>query len=338
MLGAVAAGVRVVNLDALTYAGNLDTSAAVAFQPESRVRARGHRRPGRWWIACWRSIVREHRELRGGKPRRSFHRRPRGVHSDQRRRHAGAAGGRARLLDGADRTASGAAFRFLHVSTDEVYGSLGDDRLFRRDDCVRAEFSVLGLQGGVRSPGSCRFHHTYGLPVLTTNCSNNYGPYQFPEKLIPLMILKAIAGEAPPGLRRRRQRARLALRRRSLRGHRAGARGWESRPKRTISAAIRSAETSTWCARSASLVDARMPRSGRLAARIADHASSRTGPGTTVGTRSTRARSGDELGGCHRSALSRAGPHAGLVPRKSANGSGVYRPAATAASGWGRRA
>ena len=62
------------------------------------------------------------------------------------------------------------------------------------------------------------YHHTYGLPTLTTNCSNNYGPCQFPEKLIPLMIVNALGGQAAAGLRRRPERARLAVRRRSLRG------------------------------------------------------------------------------------------------------------------------
>ena len=74
------------------------------------------------------------------------------------------------------------------------------------------------------------YHGTYGLPVLVTNCSNNYGPYQFPEKLIPLMILNALEGE-PAGLRRRPQRPRLALRRGPLRRHAAGAAAGPARGK-----------------------------------------------------------------------------------------------------------
>lgn len=97
-------------------------------------------------------------------------------------------------LDSAER----AAFRFLHVSTDEVYGSL---------DSTAAPFSETH-PFEPNSPYSASkaasdhlvraWHHTYGLPVLTTNCSNNYGPYQFPEKLIPLVIHNALAGKALP--------------------------------------------------------------------------------------------------------------------------------------------
>ena len=81
------------------------------------------------------------------------------------------------------------------------------------------------------------YHHTYGLPTLTTNCSNNYGPCQFPEKLIPLMIVNALAGKRAAGLRRRRERPRLALRRRSLRGDSRDARARRLRARRTPSAA-----------------------------------------------------------------------------------------------------
>ena len=81
------------------------------------------------------------------------------------------------------------------------------------------------------------YHHTYGLPTLTTNCSNNYGPYQFPEKLIPLMILNALEGKPLPVYGDGRQRARLALRRRSLRGDPRGARARARRARPTTSAA-----------------------------------------------------------------------------------------------------
>jgi dTDP-glucose 4,6-dehydratase len=89
-------------------------------------------------------------------------------------------------------------FRFLHVSTDEVYGSLGpDDPPFC--ETTRYEPNSPYSASKAASDHLVRaYHHTYGLPVLTTNCSNNYGPYQFPEKLIPLMILNARKGKPLP--------------------------------------------------------------------------------------------------------------------------------------------
>ncbi len=91
-----------------------------------------------------------------------------------------------------------AAFRFLHVSTDEVYGSLakGDpafSETHRYEPNSPYSASKAASDHLVRA-----WHHTYGLPVLTTNCSNNYGPYHFPEKLIPLMIVNALAGKPLP--------------------------------------------------------------------------------------------------------------------------------------------
>ena len=90
------------------------------------------------------------------------------------------------------------AFRFLHVSTDEVYGSLAkDDPAFA--ETHRYEPNSPYSASKAASDHLVRaWHHTYGLPVLTTNCSNNYGPYHFPEKLIPLMIVNALAGKALP--------------------------------------------------------------------------------------------------------------------------------------------
>ncbi|UCV14094.1 dTDP-glucose 4,6-dehydratase [Quatrionicoccus australiensis] len=91
-----------------------------------------------------------------------------------------------------------ANFRFLHVSTDEVYGSLGkDDPAFAESN--RYEPNSPYSASKAASDHLVRaYHHTYGLPVLTTNCSNNYGPYHFPEKLIPLVIFNALAGKALP--------------------------------------------------------------------------------------------------------------------------------------------
>ncbi|MBS3910293.1 MAG: dTDP-glucose 4,6-dehydratase [Hydrogenophaga sp.] len=90
------------------------------------------------------------------------------------------------------------AFRLLHVSTDEVYGSLGkDDPAFT--ETHRYEPNSPYSASKAASDHLVRaYHHTYGLPVLTTNCSNNYGPFHFPEKLIPLMIVNALAGKALP--------------------------------------------------------------------------------------------------------------------------------------------
>jgi len=91
-----------------------------------------------------------------------------------------------------------AAFRFLHVSTDEVYGSLGKEDAPFTEETPFAPNSPYSASKASSDHLVRAYHHTYGLPVLTTNCSNNYGPYQFPEKLIPLMILNATRGKALP--------------------------------------------------------------------------------------------------------------------------------------------
>jgi dTDP-glucose 4,6-dehydratase len=83
------------------------------------------------------------------------------------------------------------SFRFLHVSTDEVYGSLGSVGFFTEESPYRPN-SPYSASKAAADHLVRAYHHTYALPVLTTNCSNNYGPYQFPEKLIPLMILNAL--------------------------------------------------------------------------------------------------------------------------------------------------
>jgi dTDP-glucose 4,6-dehydratase len=96
-------------------------------------------------------------------------------------------------LEGERRT----SFRFHHISTDEVYGSLGDAGFFTEDTAYEPNSPYSASKASsdhlVRA-----WHHTYGLPVLTTNCSNNYGPYHFPEKLIPLVILNAVNGKPLP--------------------------------------------------------------------------------------------------------------------------------------------
>lgn len=88
-------------------------------------------------------------------------------------------------------------FRFLHISTDEVFGSLGENGFFKEDTSYKPNSPYSASKASsdhlVRA-----WYHTYGLPTLITNCSNNYGPYQFPEKLIPVVILKALKGEPIP--------------------------------------------------------------------------------------------------------------------------------------------
>ena len=89
-------------------------------------------------------------------------------------------------------------FRFLQVSTDEVYGSLAADDAPFRETTAYAPNSPYAASKAAADHMVRAYHHTYGLPTLTTNCSNNYGPFQFPEKLIPLVILNALAGKAIP--------------------------------------------------------------------------------------------------------------------------------------------
>ena len=91
-----------------------------------------------------------------------------------------------------------AAFRFHHVSTDEVYGSLGPDAPAFTETHPYAPNSPYSASKAASDHLVRAWHHTYGLPVVTTNCSNNYGPYHFPEKLIPLMIVNALAGKPLP--------------------------------------------------------------------------------------------------------------------------------------------
>ena len=91
-----------------------------------------------------------------------------------------------------------AAFRFLHVSTDEVYGSLGENDPAFTETTAYAPNSPYSASKAGSDHLVRAYQHTYGLPTLTTNCSNNYGPFQFPEKLIPLMISNALEGKSLP--------------------------------------------------------------------------------------------------------------------------------------------
>ena len=109
-----------------------------------------------------------------------------------------------RLLDAArkywDAMTAGekSVFRFIHVSTDEVYGSLGPSDAAFSESTAYAPNSPYSASKAASDHLARAWFHTYGLPVITTNCSNNYGPYQFPEKLIPLMLLNGLNGDALP--------------------------------------------------------------------------------------------------------------------------------------------
>ncbi|HUT94773.1 MAG TPA: dTDP-glucose 4,6-dehydratase [Thermoguttaceae bacterium] len=188
--------IAVVNLDKLTYAGNLDSLADVMDDPlhvfvegdvcdgplvsrllaEHRVRAVVH-------LAAESHVD------------RSIDRPAEFVETN--------VVGTFRLLEAAQQHWSElgeperSAFRFLHVSTDEVYGSLGPTGVFTEDSPF-APNSPYSASKAAGDHFARAYHRTYGLPVLVTNCSNNYGPYQFPEKLIPLMILNAVEGKPLP--------------------------------------------------------------------------------------------------------------------------------------------
>ena len=186
----------VVNVDALTYAGNLDSVADAATSPRYRF---------------------EHADIcDAAAVARLFEtHRPDGVihlaaESHVDRSIDGPAAfvrtnvvGTFTLLDAARRYVAevaapeGRPFRFLHVSTDEVYGTLGATGLFTEETPV-APNSPYSATKAASDHLARAYHHTYGLDVVTTNCSNNYGPYQFPEKLLPVVILKALAGEPIP--------------------------------------------------------------------------------------------------------------------------------------------
>ncbi|WP_449465788.1 dTDP-glucose 4,6-dehydratase [Stenotrophomonas humi] len=196
VLAAVGKGIRIINLDALTYAGNLKTLASLEGNP-NHVFVQGD-------IGDRELVTRllaEHQ--------------PDAVlnfaaesHVDRSIDGPGAfiqtnVVGTLGLLEAvrdywkALPTDKAQAFRFLHVSTDEVYGTLGETGKFT-ETTPYAPNSPYSASKAASDHLVRAFHHTYGLPVLTTNCSNNYGPYHFPEKLIPLVIAKALAGESLP--------------------------------------------------------------------------------------------------------------------------------------------
>lgn len=196
VLKAVADGVRIVNVDKLTYAGNLDTLAPIA-NSDRHLFVKGDIKDRK----LLERLLAEH------KPQAIINF---AAESHVDRSIDGPAAfietnvvGTLGLLEAARdywRASESPArdhFRFLHVSTDEVYGSLGAEGKFA-ETTAYAPNSPYSASKAASDHLVRAFHHTYGLPTLTTNCSNNYGPYQFPEKLIPLVIQKALAGESLP--------------------------------------------------------------------------------------------------------------------------------------------
>ncbi|MFY2765365.1 dTDP-glucose 4,6-dehydratase [Arenimonas sp. MALMAid1274] len=196
VLEAVRSGVRVVNLDALTYAGNLDTLSSLEGHP-GHVFVQGDIGDG----ALVSRLLAEHRPTAVVNFAAESHV-DRSIDGPAAFVQTNVVGTLALLEAVRDywRSLEGTArdgFRFLHVSTDEVYGSLGDEGKFT-ETTPYAPNSPYSASKAASDHLVRAFHHTYGLPVLTTNCSNNYGPFQFPEKLIPLIIQKALAGEPLP--------------------------------------------------------------------------------------------------------------------------------------------
>jgi dTDP-glucose 4,6-dehydratase len=197
VLEALARGdTRVVNLDALTYAGNRDTLATVANHPH-HVFVQGDI-GDRALVA---SLLAAHRPQAIVNFAAESHV-DRSIDGPAAFIQTNVVGTLSLLESARDYWKALAAperdaFRFLHVSTDEVYGSLGDEGAFT-ESTPYAPNSPYSASKAASDHLVRAFHHTYGLPVLTTNCSNNYGPYQFPEKLIPLVIQKALAGAPLP--------------------------------------------------------------------------------------------------------------------------------------------
>ena len=182
-----------INLDALTYAGNLESLSDIEQQPNYRfvhgditdaeLLARLFRDEAIDAVVHFAAESHVDRSILG--PEAFIRTNVQGTFT---------------LLEAA-RTVWGAdapGKRFLHVSTDEVYGSLGPEDPPFRETTAYAPNSPYSASKAASDHLVRAYHHTYGLPVLTTNCSNNYGAYQFPEKLIPLTILNALEGKPIP--------------------------------------------------------------------------------------------------------------------------------------------
>ena len=189
-------GYEVLNIDALTYAGNLESLRLVDNKPNYRFLHAN---------ICDRAAM--ERAVAGFQPQRFIHL---AAESHVDRSITGAAEfiqtnviGTFTLLEAARNYWSGLdvaardQFRFLHVSTDEVYGSLGNDGLFTEETPYDPS-SPYSASKASSDHLAKAWHRTFGLPIVVSNCSNNYGPYHFPEKLIPLTILNALGGERLP--------------------------------------------------------------------------------------------------------------------------------------------
>jgi dTDP-glucose 4,6-dehydratase len=187
----------VVNVDALTYAGNLDSLRSVAGSPRyafehADICDRGalDRIFMRYTPDAVMHLAAEsHVDRSIDGPDAFVGTNIRGTYELLRAARA--------HLEGRSR-AEREAFRFLHVSTDEVYGDLGDSGDYFRETSTYAPSSPYAATKAASDHLARAWHRTFGLPVLVTNCSNNYGPYQFPEKLIPHVILNALAGKRLP--------------------------------------------------------------------------------------------------------------------------------------------
>ncbi|HEY5993193.1 MAG TPA: dTDP-glucose 4,6-dehydratase [Gallionellaceae bacterium] len=187
---------QVVNLDKLTYAGNLQSLTAVADNPryafehvdicdaKEVARVFDQHRPD----AVMHLAAESHVDRSISGPAEFIQTNIVGTYTLLEAARAYWSG-----LEGGKK----AGFRFHHISTDEVYGSLGADGFFTEDTAYEPN-SPYSASKAASDHLVRAWHHTYGLPVVTTNCSNNYGPYHFPEKLIPLMILNAVNGKPLP--------------------------------------------------------------------------------------------------------------------------------------------
>ena len=192
-----AIGEPILNVDKLTYAGNLASLAPLA-RDSRHTFVRGD--------ICDVGLIRE--LLKRHRPRAIVHfaaesHVDRSIHGPRQFVQTHVVGTfclleEARLYWAALPESERHAFRFLHVSTDEVYGSLAEDAPGFTEATAYAPNSPYAASKAGSDHLVRAYHHTYGLPVVTTNCSNNYGPYQFPEKLIPLMIHHALGGKPLP--------------------------------------------------------------------------------------------------------------------------------------------
>ena len=192
-----AGGEPVINLDKLTYAGNLENLASLKDNPR-HIFVHGDIGDA----ALVESLLRQHQPRAIVNFAAESHV-DRSIHGPEDFIQTNVVG-TFHMLQAVRAYWSGlpdyqrAAFRFLHVSTDEVYGSLGPSDAAFTETTPFAPNSPYSASKAASDHLVRAYHHTYGLPVLTTNCSNNYGPYQFPEKLIPLIIHNALSGKPLP--------------------------------------------------------------------------------------------------------------------------------------------